>query len=88
MITRLEGSEAVEIAVYREAGANIVEVAQRVRDAVFGTKSQQEKAAKGGSRMVRAARTVPAGLHPACKEAAAFERLPTSRCSSSPPWTT
>jgi len=36
VIQRVAGEEAVEIAVYREAGANIVNVAQVVRDKVFG----------------------------------------------------
>ena len=36
VVTKLNGREAVEIAVYREAGANIVEVAARVRRAVLG----------------------------------------------------
>ena len=48
VITRIDGSEAVEIAIYREAGANIVEVAERVRDRVFGTEKQQASAARQG----------------------------------------
>ncbi|HJO26651.1 MAG: acriflavin resistance protein [Planctomycetes bacterium] len=36
VVTRLDGREAVEVAVYREAGANIVELADRVRLAIFG----------------------------------------------------
>jgi hydrophobic/amphiphilic exporter-1 (mainly G- bacteria), HAE1 family len=46
VITRLDGIEAVEIAIYREAGANIVKVAETVRNAVFGTPKQQELAKK------------------------------------------
>ncbi|TDJ72418.1 MAG: efflux RND transporter permease subunit [Planctomycetota bacterium] len=42
VITRLNGAEAVEIAIYREAGANIVDVARRVRNAVFGNEEQQQ----------------------------------------------
>ncbi len=41
VVTRLDGGEAVEIAIYREAGANIVEVAEAVRRRVFGTAEQQ-----------------------------------------------
>ncbi|HRV82232.1 MAG TPA: efflux RND transporter permease subunit, partial [Planctomycetota bacterium] len=47
VITRIKGSEAVEITIYREAGANIVDVAQRVREAVFGTEEQQKKGQSG-----------------------------------------
>ena len=46
VITRLDGVEAVEIAIFREAGANIVDVARRVRERLFGTASQQKLAAK------------------------------------------
>ena len=44
VITRLGGAEAVEIAIFREAGANIVEVAERVREAVFGSEKQRKTA--------------------------------------------
>jgi len=36
VVQRVAGAEAVEIAVYREAGANIVSVAQEVREKLFG----------------------------------------------------
>ena len=55
VITRLDGREAVEIAIFREAGSNIVDVARRVRQAVFGTAEQQKtaerKRAEGKTRM-------------------------------------
>jgi len=41
VITRLNGGEAVEIAVYREAGSNIVDVADRMKTRVFGTDAQR-----------------------------------------------
>ncbi|MDP6408553.1 MAG: efflux RND transporter permease subunit [Planctomycetota bacterium] len=41
VITRLDGEEAVEIALYREAGANIVEVADAVRSRTLGTDAQR-----------------------------------------------
>lgn len=41
IITRLNGRESVELEVYKEGGANIVEVARRVRERVFGTPEQQ-----------------------------------------------
>ena len=41
VISRLGGTESVEIAVYREAGANIVDLAQAVRERVYGTDEQR-----------------------------------------------
>ena len=41
VITRIDGREAVEVAVYREADANLVDVAQRVREKLLGTEAQQ-----------------------------------------------
>lgn len=46
VVTKLGGREAVEIAIYREAGANIVEVAERVRAAVLGSAEQEALAAE------------------------------------------
>jgi len=52
VVTTLSGAEAVEIAIYREAGANIVELAKTVKDKLFGTPAQQAAAkrieAQGG----------------------------------------
>ena len=44
VVSRIGGAESVEIAVYREAGANIVDLAERVKSTVFGTKKQQAAA--------------------------------------------
>ncbi len=41
IITRLNGKESVELEVYKEGDANIVEVARMVRDKIFGTPEQQ-----------------------------------------------
>jgi len=41
IITRLNQRESVELEVFKEADANIVAVAQRVKDRVFGTPEQQ-----------------------------------------------
>ncbi|MFT5477755.1 MAG: HAE1 family hydrophobic/amphiphilic exporter-1, partial [Planctomycetota bacterium] len=49
VITRVDGAEAVEIAIYREAGANIVDVAQRVRERLFGNEEDQKKAREQGT---------------------------------------
>jgi HAE1 family hydrophobic/amphiphilic exporter-1 len=46
VVTSIDGGEAVEIAIYREAGANIVELAEAVKAKVFGTEEQQQHAAK------------------------------------------
>ncbi len=41
IITRINGQESVEIEIYKEADANIVAVAERVKRRVFGTPAQQ-----------------------------------------------
>lgn len=47
VVLRTAGREAVEVEVFREDGANIVEVAQRVRDKIYG-KPIHPRAAKRG----------------------------------------
>jgi len=46
IITRLNGQESVELEVYKEGDANIVEVARRVREKIFGTPEQQAYVAR------------------------------------------
>jgi HAE1 family hydrophobic/amphiphilic exporter-1 len=41
IITRVNGKESVELEIYKEADANIVEVAKRVREKVFGSPKQK-----------------------------------------------
>jgi HAE1 family hydrophobic/amphiphilic exporter-1 len=41
VLARVDGREAVRLDIYREADANIVEVCDRVRAAVFGNEAQQ-----------------------------------------------
>ena len=41
IITRINGQESVEVEIYKEADANIVAVAERVKRRVFGTPEQQ-----------------------------------------------
>ncbi len=41
VITAVDGHESIEIEIYKEADANIVEVARRVTEAVYGTPAQQ-----------------------------------------------
>ncbi|RJP77272.1 MAG: efflux RND transporter permease subunit [Candidatus Zixiibacteriota bacterium] len=43
VISRVGGEEAVEIDIYKEADANLVQVAKNVREAVFGTPEQQAR---------------------------------------------
>lgn len=45
IITRIDGNESVEIEIFKEADANIVAVAERVRRIIFGTPEQQAYAA-------------------------------------------
>lgn len=42
VITRISGQESVEIEIYKEADANIVAVAQRVKDKLYGTAQQRQ----------------------------------------------
>jgi HAE1 family hydrophobic/amphiphilic exporter-1 len=46
VLSRIEGGEAVELAVYREADANVVAVAERVKQRVYGTPDQAAKAVR------------------------------------------
>ncbi|MFT7486261.1 MAG: HAE1 family hydrophobic/amphiphilic exporter-1 [Candidatus Paceibacteria bacterium] len=48
VVTQLNGGEAVEIAIYREAGSNIVDVAGVIKQRIFGTEQQQEYTASLG----------------------------------------
>jgi multidrug efflux pump subunit AcrB len=45
IITRIDGQESVEIEIFKEADANIVAVAERVKTIIFGTPEQQSFAA-------------------------------------------
>ena len=42
IITRVNGRESVEIEIYKEGDANVVAVAERVRNALFGSPAQRE----------------------------------------------
>ena len=54
VVTRIGTREAVEIAVFREAGANIVQLVDAVRERLFGNEAQQawakERLASGGAQ--------------------------------------
>jgi len=52
-LVRVGGREAVRVDVFRQADANIVEVCDDVRDAVFGTESQRAFVANGPSEEAR-----------------------------------
>ena len=56
VVTRIDGGEAVEIAIYREAGANIVELADRVLTAIQGTEEQQKQAVELAGKLERGER--------------------------------
>jgi HAE1 family hydrophobic/amphiphilic exporter-1 len=45
IITRIAGKESVEIEIYKEADANIVAVAERIKNKLYGTPEQQAYAA-------------------------------------------
>ncbi len=55
VVTRIGGRESVELQVFKEADANIVELAGRVQDAVFGSASQRAWVAKRRAGLVEAA---------------------------------
>ena len=44
VVTRIGGGESVEIALFREADANIVHLAKRLRERVFGSEAEQKAA--------------------------------------------
>jgi len=44
VVSRIGGAESVEVAIFREAGANIVQVAKSVKERVFGTEAQRKSA--------------------------------------------
>ncbi len=46
VVSRIGGSESVEIALFREADANIVQLADVLRERIFGTDEQRERAAE------------------------------------------
>lgn len=80
VITRVRGSEAVELAIYREAGANIAQVAQRVLERVLGTPAQQEAAERiqkdgGGSGATFEERSEVPQLAFALRDEVAFATL-------------
>jgi len=51
IITRINGEESVEIEIFKEADANIVAVAKRVTDRIFGTIDQQAFVMQKNARM-------------------------------------
>ncbi len=55
VITRIDGRPAVKIEVYREAGENIVDLAQRVKDELYGTEAEREQLEKRKALLAGAA---------------------------------
>ena len=80
--------EAVEIAIYREAGANIVELAEAVKLRIFGDQEQRDFAAeleaegREGRRQLGGAREDRLPGLPLPRRGRASRCSPTSRCSS------
>lgn len=60
--TLVNGRESVEIEIYKDADANIVDVAQRVRDRIYGTPEQRkyvaDQTAENGGRRVSVVRSM------------------------------
>jgi len=54
IITRIDKVESVEIEIFKEADANIVAVAERVRDKIFGSEKQREWIKKEPARQLKA----------------------------------
>jgi multidrug efflux pump subunit AcrB len=79
VVTRIGDHEAVEIAVFREAGANIVQLVDAVRARVFGTEAQQawakERAAKSGAQDTFGERAMADDLAWQLREDARFDVL-------------
>jgi HAE1 family hydrophobic/amphiphilic exporter-1 len=55
LMLRVAGEEAVEVAVYREAGANLVEVAAAVREKMWGPGGTPESSAAAVAKVAEAA---------------------------------
>ena len=52
-LVRIDGREAVRVDIFRQADANIVDVCDRVRDAIFGTEAQQRFVEDAGASDAR-----------------------------------
>lgn len=50
VLTRVDGNPCVKIEIFKEADANIVEVARRVREKLFGTPAEQRRLAEMEAR--------------------------------------
>jgi len=64
LMLRVGGEEAVEVAIYREAGANLVEVAEAVRVKLWGpggTPESSARAVAAVAEQAQAQKTAPAG---------------------------
>jgi multidrug efflux pump subunit AcrB len=79
VITRVNGEESVEIEVFKEADANVLEVSAGVKAAIFGTTEQQAYVAnmrKPGAVPSAASALVPSSAEVAAKAAAATKADP------------
>ncbi len=71
LMLRVGGDEAVEIAIYREAGANLVEVATAVRERLWGPGGTPESAARAQEAAALQAQKAKADPAPAAGSPAA-----------------
>ncbi|MBE2216263.1 MAG: efflux RND transporter permease subunit [Opitutaceae bacterium] len=60
VMTRVNGRESIEIEIYKEAGANVVEVARRVRNTIYGLEEQRQFVAEMKAAKARAETAKPA----------------------------
>ncbi|MBL8861283.1 MAG: efflux RND transporter permease subunit [Planctomycetes bacterium] len=75
VVTRVDGREAVELSIYREAGANIVAVADVVLARVFGTTAERQTVQRAAEQGGTVGGAAPAYLAHALRKDARFETL-------------
>ncbi len=79
VLTRYNGSPCVKIDVHKEADANVVDVARRVRDRVFGTAAERARLVEIQRRERLAQRREAGGEERKKKEAAEKKKPPDRR---------
>ena len=84
IITHINGNESVEIEIYKEADANIVAVAKRVSDRVFGTPEQQAFARRIEAAKKRQAEQTKHDTTKAVKEEKKHAAKPAARPGGKP----
>lgn len=64
IITRIDGNPAVKIEIYREAGANIVNLSRRVREKLYGTEDEQDRFKRWTAQRMASPSDVPVADEP------------------------